>query len=157
MAQSTIHPSGDGGSGASTYPNCHESSLSWRERSEHLPCVYRLYRLTLEDAHRGRPRAQISTQTVHSAQSSRMGWRGRFIIIRQGGTRNSRKRMTQRNSYTAWVGSERLNSEPNSTVLRRIWMRSLPELWKPPGPGHCAYSTGATQGRWTNAITTLPR
>ena len=69
-----------------------------------------------------------------------------FIIIRQGGTQNSRTRMTQRNSCTTWVGSERLNSEPNSTLLRGSMMRSLPELWKSPGPGHRAYSTGATQG-----------
>ena len=65
--------------------------------------------------------------------------------------------MTQRNSCTTWVGSERLNSEPNSTLLRGSMMRSLPELWKSPGPGHRAYSTGATQGGWTNAIATLPR
>ena len=85
-------------------------------------------------------------KTVHSAQSSRMGWRGRFIIIRQGGTHNSRKRMTQRNSYTAWVGSERLNSEPNSTVLgrhRNVRYHTLEATWSRP----CAYSTGATQGK----------
>ena len=63
--------------------------------------------------------------------------------------------MTQRNSYTAWVGWDswdslgRVRTAKFGAQQYFAWKAQklpLPELWKSPGPGHRAYSTGATQG-----------
>ena len=65
--------------------------------------------------------------------------------------------MTQRNSCTTWVGSERLNSEPNSTLLGRH--RNFRYL---NSGSHLVPAIAPTQpvphkGGWTNAISKPPR
>ena len=73
-AQSIIHPSGVGGSGASAYLNCHESSLSSagaKRASTLWVFPANLSRVSLEEALRDRLGAEISPQPVHSASSVR--------------------------------------------------------------------------------------
>ena len=93
--------------------------------------------------HRGRPGAEISPQSVHSAQSAQdtavyyhpTGWDTQFQdahdtaqqLHNLGRVRTAKFGAQQ---YFAWKAQK----------------LPLPELWKPPGPGHRAYSTGATQG-----------
>ena len=93
-----------------------------RERSEHLPCGYSL--LIYPGCHLRRLSGTgLERKSPHNQSTRHRRFDIAAYIVLRDGTHNSRTRMTQRNSYTAWAGSRRLNWVPSETVPNIGWSR----------------------------------
>ena len=112
-----------------------------RERSEHLPCGYSL--LIYPGCHlRMLSGTGLERKSPHNQSTRLRRFDAAAYIVLRDGTHNSRTRMTQRNSYTAWAGLRRLNQDTQRNCAQ-YWMRSFPITQSHLVPA-TAYSTDAT-------------
>ena len=124
-----------------------------RERSEHLPCGYSL--LIYPGCHLRRLSGTgLERKSPHNQSTRHCRFDIAVYIVLRDGTHNSRTRMTQRNSYTAWAGLRRLNQDTQRNCAQH-WMEPLPDHWKPSGPGLVPTQPVPHSARWTYAAPTL--